>query len=453
MSIELNVSIGDSRTELRTLVRLATPIAIAQLGLVSMSLIDTALIGRVSSLDLAGTAMGRSISFATVSLCMGIASALEPLAAQSLGAGNAARAFGALIATLRAALIFSVPTLAITLATTWLLAPLGVQPVLIPRVRVFLLAYAPGLVGFVLFLVGKSFLQVHGETRPVLIASLVANVVNTVACALLVLGDQSLRWVGLPPMGLPRLGALGAGLSMSLSNLVLATMALVPAWRYRPHDRHERVAIRQVLALGVPVGLQFLAEIGVFSLVALIAGRLGDQAVSAHQIALGLASFTFMSAMGVGAATAARVGHAVGAGVSPRKVGLLGIALGAGVMSVGAVLFGTVPTALVRAFTPDPEVVSIGSRLVSIAALFQLFDGVQAVAAGALRGAGDVRFPFVANVAAHWLVGLPIALGLAFGLGLGAVGLWWGLTAGLVTVAIALTARFLYLSQRTITPV
>ena len=213
------------------------------------------------------------------------------------------------------------------------------------------------------------------------------------------------------------------------------------------------VTLFTVLRLGLPVGLQLLAEIGVFSLVALLAGRLGTTVLSAHQIAVGLASFTFMGALGVGGATAVRVGHAIGAGRSPRQSGLVGLGLGAVVMSVGAAVFALIPRPLIGIFTTDAEVIEVGARLLRIAALFALFDGIQAVASGALRGAGDVRFPFLANVAAHWLVGLPIALLLGFGLGMGATGLWWGLTAGLVTISVLLAARFVHLSKRAITRV
>src|SRR5688500_17171578 len=181
----------------------------------------------------------------------------------------------------------------------------------------------------------------------------------------------------------------------------------------------------------MPVGLQVLAEIGVFSFVSVIAGRLGKVPVSAHQIAIGLASFTFMGALGIGGATAVRVGHAVGEGRSTRVSGLVGIALGAIFMSACAVMFLVVRRPLVGIFTEDPATAELAASLLGVAAAFQLFDGVQAVAAGALRGAGDVRFPFAINVAAHWLVGLPLSLYLAFWLGWGARGLWWGLMAGL----------------------
>ena len=157
-----------------------------------------------------------------------------------------------------------------------------------------------------------------------------------------------------------------------------------------------------------------------------------------------------MGALGVSGATAVCVGHAVGAGTSPRRAGMMGIGLGVCVMIGGAIVFALAPRLLVSLFTGDARVIAIGTTLVRIAALFQLFDGVQVVAAGALRGAGDVRFPFVANVIAHWFVGFPIALVLGFGLHGGAPGLWWGLTSGLVVVSVALALRFWAVSAQTI---
>jgi len=450
-------------TELRALARLSLPISLAQLGLVFMGLVDTAIIGHVSVDDLAATAIGRSIVFGVTAVGMGIGFALDPLASQAVGAGKPERALQALRAGLQAAALVTVPTLLFAFAFTLLLAPLGVDPALLPRVHAFMIGHAPGVFGFLAYLAGKSFLQAHGATRPALIASLVANLVNAVVCSLLVRGDDALLALGLPALGLPRLGALGAGLASSIGSLILAGIVIQAARSFRPAAASvelppgpvaeadmDPVTLMKVLRLGLPVGLQLLAEIGVFSLVALLAGRLGSTVLSAHQIAVGLASFSFMGALGVGGATAVRVGHAIGAGRSPRQSGLVGLALGAGVMSVGAALFLLIPRPLIAIFTTDAEVIEVGARLLRIAALFALFDGIQAVASGALRGAGDVRYPFLANVGAHWLVGLPIALVLGFGLGLGATGLWWGLTAGLVTVSVLLAARFYHLSGRAI---
>lgn len=450
-------------TELRALVRLSLPISIAQLGLVLMGLIDTAIIGHVSVDDLAAVAIGRSIMFGICSIGMGIGFALDPLAAQAVGAGKPERALQALRAGVQAAALVTIPTIVLAFVATLALGPLGVDTAILPRVHAYLLGSAPGVFGFLAFLAGKSFLQAHGATRPALVASLVANVVNAVVCSLLVRGDDALVAIGLPGIGLPRLGAVGAGVASSIGALLLAAIVLHAARSFRPavvarapglppdaavRGDGDPVSLVKVLRLGLPVGLQLLAEIGVFSLVALLAGRLGTSVLSAHQIAVGLASFTFMGALGVGGATAVRVGHAVGAGRSPRRSGLVGLGLGAAVMSFGALLFTFIPGPLIGLFTTDAEVIAIGARLLQIASLFALFDGIQAVASGALRGAGDVRFPFLANVGAHWLVGLPIALGLGFGLGWGAVGLWWGLTAGLVSVSVLLTSRFFYIVRR-----
>jgi MATE family multidrug resistance protein len=441
---------GSNLAELRTLARLSLPIAIAQLGLVSMALVDTAVIGRLSVVDLAGAGIGRSIGFASVVVGMGVTTALEPMAAQAVGAGDPGHAWRCFVTNVRAALLLWAPSMAAAFAVTLALAPLGVEQAVVDRVRLYLAGQAPGFALMLVFLSTKTFLQAHGRTSPALIGSVAANLVNLVVSNVLVRGDGALRAVGLRPRGWPALGALGGGLAFSVATLVLLAFVGVAALRFRQHDGGPAVPLARVYRLGVPVGLQLLAEMGIFSLVALLSGVLGPEVASAHQIAIGMASFTFMGALGVSGATAVRVGHAVGAGTSPRRAGILGIALGAGVMMLGSVVFTVFPRELVRAFTTDERVIAVGIDLVRIAGLFQLFDGVQAVAAGALRGAGDVRFPFVANVIAHWFVGFPIALTLGFALHGGARGLWWGLTAGLIVVSVALAVRFAAISRRTI---
>jgi MATE family multidrug resistance protein len=434
-------------SELRTLARLALPIALAQAGLVALSLVDVAIVGRVSVNELASCAMGRTIVHTSNALGVGIAAALDPLASQAIGAGRPGQAWAALRSTLKAGLLVSVVAFSAALAATAALAPMGVDPALVPGVRRYILGHALWIFLWPAFLAGKSFLQAHGATRPALLAVIAANAVNLVACNLLVRGDEALRWVGLPPLGLPHLGALGAGLAASVASVVLSSSVLWSARRRRAAAPEHPVPLATVYRLGVPIGLQLLAEVGVFGLAALLAGRLGAPVVSAHQIAIGLAAFTFMGALGVGGATAVRVGHAVGAGRSPLRAGVLGLLLGAALMGVSASVYASFPRPLLGAFTPDAEVIAIGVPLLRIAALFQLFDGVQAVAAGALRGAGDVRFPFWANLGAHWAFGLPLSIGLAFGLDLGVRGLWFGLTAGLVAVAVVLTTRFVRLAR------
>jgi MATE family multidrug resistance protein len=415
-----------------------------------MSLVDTAVIGRVSVNDLAGAGIGRSIGFAAIVVGIGVTTGLEPMAAQAIGAGDHGQAWRSYVANLRGSLLLWAPSIVAAFAVTLSLPVLRVDPAVVTRVRMYLLGQAPGFAFMLAFMSSKTFLQAHGVTRPALVGSLVANVVNLVVSNLLVRGDDALHAVGLAPIGFKGLGALGGGIAFSVSCVVLLAFVGAAALRYRAREPGPVVPLRRVYHLGLPTGFQLLAEMGIFSLVALLAGALGPEVASAHQVAIGLASFTFMGALGVSGATAVRVGHAIGAGISPRRAGILGIALGAVVMTVGAVAFTAIPHALVSAFTRDERVIAVGVDLLRIAALFQLFDGVQAVAAGALRGAGDVRFPFVANVLGHWFVGFPVALLLGFALHLGARGLWWGLTSGLVVVSVALAMRFAAISRRVI---
>ena len=437
--------------ELGIIARLALPIALAQFGLTLLGLVDVAVLGHVSAAELGGGSIGRSIAFAGLALGIGASAALEPLAAQAIGAHEPHVAWRAFVATTGACAILWAPCTVLTIGSTWLLAPIGVAPELVGPARAFILAQTPTLLLFPVFLAAKTFLQAHRQTWPALASAIAANVVNAVVCNVLVRGEIPLGRFGRIAVGVPPLGAFGAGLASSVASIVLVggvLLAVLPMKPPRPAGASADVTVWKVLRLGTPIGLQLLAEIGVFSLVAVLAGRLGKVAVSAHHIAIGLASFTFMGVLGVSGATAVRVGHAVGEQRSPRAAGLIGIALGAAFMAFSSTLFLTMPRPLVGLFTEDPEIADLGVTLLGIAAAFQLFDGVQGVAAGALRGAGDVRFAFIANVAAHWCVGFPLALLLGFHFGLGAQGLWWGLLAGLALVAIALLARFLVVSKR-----
>jgi MATE family multidrug resistance protein len=427
------------RGEIRELVRLAIPIAGAQLALMTMGLVDMAILGRAGKVQLAGAGIGRGICFLAQTFAMGVAMALEPLASQALGANKPAEARAALGSTIRALFWLWPISMVGGLAATLSFEPLGVDPVAIPIARQFLVASSPSMLFYTLFLASKTYLQAHGKTRPIVIAAIVANIVNYAACTILVRA----------------FGAFGSGLAMSISAGVLATIGYwaarntgSPSMSMPAPLSIAAISPMQVVRLGFPIALTLLAEIGVFVLASVLAGRLGPAVTSAHQVAIGLASFTFMGALGVSGATAVRVGRAVGEGVSARSRGMLGIGLGAAVMMSGVFMFTVLPRQLAALFSPEPDVIEIGAQLLRIAAVFQLFDGVQCVAGGALRGAGDLKFAFAAGAFGYWLVGFPVALLLGFGLGWGAPGLWWGLTFGLVTVAVVLTVRFHRLSGK-----
>jgi MATE family multidrug resistance protein len=222
----------------------------------------------------------------------------------------------------------------------------------------------------------------------------------------------------------------------------------------KPAATFDRGEIARAFRVGLPVGLQMGAEVGVFALVALLAGRLGTLDLAAHQLVIGLASFTYTAAMGVAAAGSVRVGIGVGARdpVATRVAGHAAFAGGVALMGVAALAFTFAPRALARLITDEANVIAVAIPLFLVAAVFQLSDGVQGVGGGVLRGAGDTKFTLYANLAGHWLIGLPIALFLAFRQRLGIVGLWWGLCVGLTVVAVLLFVRFERLSSKTIEP-
>jgi MATE family multidrug resistance protein len=309
--------------------------------------------------------------------------------------------------------------------------------------RLFIWLRLPGLWPMLAFAALRSYLQSRENIRPLVVSTIAANVANLVLDLVLVFGK----------LGLPGLGAPGSGLATSLCSFLQLAM-VIPAAHPGPLRAPRGVDLRKALDVGVPVGLQMGAEVGVFALVGVLAGRLGAQSLAAHQVAISLASFTFCAAVGVGMAGTVRVGWAIGARDTPaaRRAGLTAFLGGAGIMSIAALCFWLLPEALARMLSDQPDVIAAAGPLLAVCAVFQLSDGIQAVGAGVLRGAGDTRFTFLANLVGHYALGLPIAILLGLRLGQGVIGLWWGLCAGLTAVAVALLTRFLRLSAREIVP-
>ena len=447
--------------ELAGLFKLAAPIALAQAGLALMGVVDTAVVGRLGAAPLAGAGLGNGLFFALALFGLGAMMGFDPLFSQAIGAGRTGRAVQ-LLRQARwlaffAALVVAVPVAVITLS----LPLLGVEPEVAHSARGLLWARLPGLLPLYLFTALRSYLQARGTVRAVVLATVVANVANFLLDLVLVFG--------LGPI--PSLGAAGSGLSTTLctglqwvvlefalgkaaadSEAGLGLAGLAGLAGPAGPARGDLVA---ALRVGIPFGLQMAAETGVFALVALLAARLGTLQMAAHQVAISLASFTFCFALGVGNAGGVRVGWAVGAGdpAGARRRGLWAFAGGAAIMSVSALGFWLFPGPLARLISDQADVVAQSGPLLAVAAAFQIVDGVQAVGAGVLRGAGDTKASLLANLVGHWVVGLPVALELGYRRGMGVVGLWWGLCAGLAAVALVLLARFWILSARGLRPV
>jgi MATE family multidrug resistance protein len=199
----------------------------------------------------------------------------------------------------------------------------------------------------------------------------------------------------------------------------------------------------RVVRLGSPVGMQLLLEFGVFSVVGLVMGNLGPTAAAAHQIAINIASLTYMVPLGIGTAGSVLVGRSIGAGdpVAARRFAVAALAMGVGFMACSALALVSLPVWIARAYTDDRATIALAASLIPIAGVFQVFDGTQVVSIGLLRGTGDTRTPMIVNFVGYWMVGLPLSLWLARGLRLGPRGLWWGLVAGLAAVAMIILIR------------
>jgi MATE family multidrug resistance protein len=451
------------RTEIRELVRLATPLAAAQAGTQLMSLVDVAVVGRLGATPLAATGLANVMFFAISVVGMGIMFGVDPLISQAIGAKDSLRAHRVLWQGLWLSLLVTA-----VLTVPMLLAPLilpiaGVEPELHAPATTYLYIRTIGLAPFLAFLVFRAYLQARGVTRPMLTAMIACNVFNLIFDIWFVFGGAILpEWTG-PLRLMPAMGIAGAALATVLGSLLQLAIVMRAALRIAPVAaegggaplrRWNGTEVAQAFRVGFPLGIQLGAEVGIFALVGLLAGRLGTRYLAAHQTVIALASFTYTVALGIASAGAVRVGLAVGARdvARTRAAGRAALLAGAAFMSIPALAFIFVPEALARIITTSPEVIATTIPLFVVAAFFQLSDGVQAVGAGVLRGAGDTKHSLVANLIGHWGIGLPLALLLGFGRSMGIVGLWWGLCAGLTVVAVFLFARFERLSAKPIQP-
>jgi MATE family multidrug resistance protein len=440
----VNVSLSEIGGEARASFKIAWPLALGAVGHNLLGVVDTAMVGRLGATELAGVSIGTGIYFALSVAAMGLVSGLDPLVSQAVGAGEGTRARAAFRAGIHLALLVAAPTtLAICLAP-YLLPLAGISPEITDVARGFLWARAPGALPFILMMAIRGLLQARSHTKPMMLGSIVANALNIFFNWLLIFGYE--------PLGVPALGVVGSGLASTIATvgqLALLALALrgLPSL---PEGGDADVPVRKIATIGLPIGLTLLAEVGAFALVGILAGRIGPEAGSGHQVAIQLASLTFTVSMSIASATSVRVGLAVGRRDmhGMRLAGWVGFGTSAAYMSATSILFLTFAEPLARIMTNRPEVILVAVPLVHIAAAFQLFDGLQVVGAGALRGLGETKSVQRANVIGYYVLGLPIACALAFWLDLAERGLWWGLCVGLGFVAATVVVRWAIASKQ-----
>jgi MATE family multidrug resistance protein len=420
---------------------IALPVVIAELGWVAMGIVDTLMVGGLGPEAIGAVGIGSSVFMGTCVFAMGLLLGLDTLVAQSFGAGRLEDCHRWLVHGVVLALALTLPVTALLFLLIASLDVWGLHPSVLTLTREYFEVVVWSLLPLLLYAAFRRYLQATGSVRPVTAALITANVVNVGVNWALIDGN----------LGAPALGVAGAAWATVFSRVCMAgwlLAAIVIRERGRRPGLFETTLeidparMRRLCTLGLPAALQLTLEVGVFAAATALAGRLAPVSLAAHQIALNIASVTFMVPYGISSAGAVRVGHAVGGGDSPGAVraGWTALLLGAAFMTLAALVFITAGRPLIGAFTTDAAVVRAGTSLLAIAAVFQLFDGLQAVATGVLRGIGDTRTPMLWNLAGHWFVGLPLGYTLCFVLGFGILGLWWGLSLGLIICGLALLA-------------
>jgi multidrug resistance protein, MATE family len=426
--------------DVRALVRLAIPIATVQVGIMLMGVVDTIVVGHVSARELAAAGLGNLYVFGLVVFGMGTLWGLDPIVSQALGARDHDAAALGIQRGFALAAMLGVVTTVLCLPAEPVFRLLRQPADVVPRAAAFVWMSAPGLVALMLFMTLRQSLQSMKNTRPIVVTIAIGNVVNLALNLVFVFGR----------FGLPAMGAVGSALSSTIGRWVQLALLARLAWPHvrayvRPFRREalERGPFVRTLRLGLPIGVQASVEFVTFAAISVLAGWFGAEAFGGHQVALNLASLTYMVPAGIANAASVLVGRAIGEGDAPhaRRVAASALILGASFMALTAVVFLLAPGPFANAYTSVPAVVAVAVTLIPIAGVFAVFDGLQVVAAGVLRGSGDTRAAMVANLLGFWLIGIPVSLALGFAAKLGVVGLWWGFVAGLVAVAAFLVGR------------
>jgi MATE family multidrug resistance protein len=441
-------------TELRATLAIALPLAAANLAQMAIGFTNTVMVGRLGGVPLAAAGLGGSLYFTIGVTLQGIITAVAPLAAHAFGAGDrdgAARIAGQGLAL---AGLFALPFVALIFTFDGLLQWFGYEPALAAEIRRYQHAIiwgAPATLGFAAL---RSFLAAQARTRPIMLVLLAGVAANATLNWVLIYGH----------LGPPALGIAGAGYATAanswlmfatLACYVLATPSLAAARVLRGVIAWRAGDVAAILRLGLPIGGIFLLEIGAFVATGVLMGLIGADALAANQIVGNCTGFTFMVTFGLAQASTVRIAYERGAGRGDAawRAAMVALALAVVFMAAASIVLWTVPRALIAVYVDvgDPAngaVVAIAVRLFAIAALFQVFDGMQAVAAGALRGYKDTATPMLLAGLGYWGVGFAGSWVLAFPLGYGALGLWWGIAIGTAVVAVLLTARLYRVGSR-----
>src|ERR1700690_1937642 len=427
--------------EARPMIRLATPIVLAELGWMAMSIVDTLMVGRQhnSAVAIGAVSLGSILYYVVAIFGTGLMLGLDTLVSHSYGAGDPDDAHRSLVNGIYLSLGMAPILMGFVRLWEPVLRSLHIQPSVLNEAIPYLRALNWSTLPLLLYFVFRRYLQGINLAKPVMFSLLSANLLNFAGNWALIYGH----------IGLPSMGTVGSGWATCVSRIYMAGVLLAYCvyWdaRYKTGLREASRSphlprVWKLLTLGFPAATQLGLEVGVFAAATALIGRLGAIPLASHQIALNMASFAYMVPLGIGSAAAVRVGQALGRRDhhAASRAGWTALTLSAGFMMCTAAAFWLIPGYIVRIYSTDPILTRAASRLLFVAAFFQLFDGLQAVATGALRGAGDTRTPMIWSSTLYWLVGLPVGAYLCCRLGWGAAGIWTGLCVALVLIGCAL---------------
>ncbi|WP_297335528.1 MATE family efflux transporter [Algoriphagus sp.] len=433
--------------------QLAYPVVLSQLGQVSVGVADSMMVGQLGAVPLAAASLANSIFFVLLMFGMGVSMGITPLVSIAEGKTKNLR-IGRLFQhglwiNVGTALVLTIVIVGLSQSLHYLNQPEEVVDIAIP----YLFVITASLFPFMIFQTFKQFAEGLSQTRQAMYVTIFSNLVNVLLNYMLIFG----KW------GAPEMGLMGAGWATLISRIL---MPLLMGWYVMNSSRYKLFKIQwtgkklsfpminRILKIGIPTGFQYIFEVSAFGSAAIMMGWIGVNALAGHQIALNLASVSYMMAAGLSTAGMIRVSNQIGKNnrQGMREAGMVVFGMVLIFMAITAILFVSLRNFLPTLYIDDPEVIAMSATLLIIAGMFQLSDGVQVVGLGVLRGMEDVKFPTWITLLAYWVLGLPLGYFLAFELEMGAVGIWYGLLIGLSITAVVLFYRFHKLSQRELRP-
>ena len=439
----------DLAAELRALLALAIPVALSEIGWMTMTVVDVIMVGKLGPAAIGAVGLGNAIYYAPSIFGIGLLLGLDTLVSRSWGAGDFDDCHRSLAQAMYVVLAFTPVLMLFIVFARPLFTGRGVDPVVGESTRSYAGILNWGTLPLLIYGGFRRYLQGVARVRPVTFALISANLVNLIGNWIFIYGK----------LGMPAIGVRGSALSTVFARIYMAAVLVYFAWEHErrrghPLFRHwpgpDWRRIRALLDLGVPAALQVILEVAAFGAATILASHLGAVALATHEIVLNCGAYTYMVPLGVSAAGAVAVGHAIGAGnpAKARRVGWMAVGLGVGFMAIAALFFVAVPRPILEIYTRDERVLRLGARILLIVAAFEIFDGAQTVGTGVLRGLGETKIPMLLNLGGYWLFGLPLGAVLCFELRWGLSGIWAGLAVALITIAVLMLLRWRSASKR-----